>query len=298
MTIHSITSALGIRSHGRRDHFVATIVCQADCDASLRLGPLWAQASTAPSRLYKCFPSEGGILVPAIVKPANGTFPHHWTPGGVNRSFSTCMDLAPTFLDLAGIALPAAPSPAPGSRDCDDCNGAPVVSSKVIHRGKAVHGMKGFSWANYFGRNVRADNLVENGKPLSGEWAIYPSDRAVGWELHAQAALRKGEYKIVFLRNTHGGKAVMDDGDDTSGWELFNVSKDPGETVDLSDKEPEKRKELLRHWDEYVTECGLVWGPNALDAGLSKEEAPHLHDVDLELQKTWLQVPGGQRPNL
>jgi arylsulfatase len=158
--------------------------------------------------------------------------------------------------------------------------------------------MKGLSWANYFGRNLRAVRVVENGKPLSGEWAIYPSDRAVGWELHAQAALRKGEYKIVFLRNTHGGKAVMDDQDDTSGWELFNVSKDPGETVDLSDKEPEKRKELLRHWDEYVTECGLVWGPNALDGGLSEEEAPHLHDVDLELQKTWLQVPSGQRPNL
>lgn len=28
------------------------------------LGPLWAQASTAPSRLYKGFPAEGGILVP------------------------------------------------------------------------------------------------------------------------------------------------------------------------------------------------------------------------------------------
>jgi arylsulfatase len=27
-------------------------------------GPRWAQASTAPSRLYKAYPTEGGVRVP------------------------------------------------------------------------------------------------------------------------------------------------------------------------------------------------------------------------------------------
>lgn len=235
-----------------------------------RLGPLWAQASTAPSRLYKCFPSEGGILVPAIVKPAKGTLTQNWTPGGLNRSFMTCMDLAPTFLDLAGLSL------------------KPEGDGKVLHRGKAVHAMTGCSWAAYFGRGEHAD-------PAAGdEWAVYPSTRPIGWELHAQAALRKGEWKIVHLPKTHGGKSSG--WDDEYGWELFNVTNDPGENVDLADKEPEKFKELLAHWDEYVTENGLVWGPGAMLPGLSKEEAPLLNDKDVEMQRAWIQTPEGGQP--
>ncbi|RSH93041.1 hypothetical protein EHS25_007394 [Saitozyma podzolica] len=126
--------------------------------------------------------------------------------------------------------------------------------------------MSGCSWMEYFGRDRRADSRVQNGKPLGEEYAIYPPDRAVGWELHAQAALRKGDYKIVFLKQSHGGKAVMNDRDDEGGWELFNIAADPGETVDLSKEKPEKLQELLDHWSEYVTDYGVVWEIVAADS--------------------------------
>ena len=237
------------------------------CKLTTRLGPLWAQASTAPSRLYKCFPSEGGIRVPCVVKLPNGTYNPQWQKGGFNRSFSTCMDIAPTFLDLVGVSM---------KQD----------GNKMLHRGKLVHGHKGQSWKKYLQSTEASKDSGEN-----QEFAFWPEDKAIGWELHAMAALKKGHYKIVFIREKHGGKATRDD--DPNGWEMFNVTEDPGETVDISAKEPEKFKELMADWEVYVKETGLVWGDGAMVPGLSKEEAPHLHDVDMELQKTWLQTPSG-----
>ncbi len=37
-------------------------------DSFVWYGPRWAQASTAPSRLYKMYSTEGGIRVPMVVK--------------------------------------------------------------------------------------------------------------------------------------------------------------------------------------------------------------------------------------
>ncbi|MBT5073468.1 MAG: arylsulfatase [Kordiimonadaceae bacterium] len=66
-------------------------------------GPHWAQASSAPSRLFKGFPTQGGIKVPAIIN-----FPGKI--GGREDQFSnefmTILDLAPTFLELAETKHP------------------------------------------------------------------------------------------------------------------------------------------------------------------------------------------------
>ncbi|WP_348945233.1 arylsulfatase [Chitinibacter sp. FCG-7] len=64
-------------------------------------GPRWAQAGTAPSRLYKAFTTEGGIRVPALI--------HHPAlarQGQISSQFATVMDLTPTILELAGVAHP------------------------------------------------------------------------------------------------------------------------------------------------------------------------------------------------
>jgi hypothetical protein len=43
-------------------------------------------------------------------------------------------------------------------------------------------------------------------------------------------------------------------------WELFDLAVDPGETNDLAESQPEKLKEMLNGWDQYVVETGTVWG--------------------------------------
>ncbi|CAG8291816.1 unnamed protein product [Penicillium salamii] len=233
------------------------------------LGPLWAQASTAPSRLFKGFPSQGGILVPCVIKPPASDFPLI-SPGSFNRSFTTVMDFVPTFLDLAGVSLSQATT-----------NGTRAM---IKFRGRNVHAVRGKSWVPFFSR----------GESIEGNeiWAIHSSSEAIGWELHSRAALRKGDWKIVHFAKVQGGAGEGDD-----GWELFNVIQDPGEMSDLAQNEPEKLQELLKCWDEYVIECGIVWGEGATTPGLGKDEAPELWEDETALQKCWMEARGGVRPD-
>jgi arylsulfatase A-like enzyme len=64
-------------------------------------GPRWAQAATAPSRLYKMFTTEGGIRVVAFV-----TYPRVPRQAAIGTAFATVMDIMPTVLELAGVAHP------------------------------------------------------------------------------------------------------------------------------------------------------------------------------------------------
>lgn len=59
-------------------------------------GPGWAQAGGGLLRLWKAFPTEGGMRVPAILRVPGAR------PGPVSASLDI-RDVAPTLLDLAGI---------------------------------------------------------------------------------------------------------------------------------------------------------------------------------------------------
>src|SRR3546814_6095866 len=60
----------------------------------------WAEVGTAPFRLFKSFPSEGGISVPAIVKmPGSRSL----APSG---AYAQLTDIVPTVLALTGVAPP------------------------------------------------------------------------------------------------------------------------------------------------------------------------------------------------
>jgi arylsulfatase len=66
------------------------------------MGPSWAQASSAPFRLFKSFTSQGGIRSPLIVKVPGRVD----TAGQWNHTFVHVTDLLPTFLELAGAEYP------------------------------------------------------------------------------------------------------------------------------------------------------------------------------------------------
>ena len=62
----------------------------------------WAQASLAPSRMFKAFTSEGGIRSPSLVKlPGKAA-----NAGTMNHSFFHVRDIMPTLLDAAGVQPP------------------------------------------------------------------------------------------------------------------------------------------------------------------------------------------------
>ena len=64
-------------------------------DSYVTLGPSWARATAAPWRDSKSKVAEGGIRVPAFVVLPDGN-------AGVDSSFMRVMDLAPTFVEIAG----------------------------------------------------------------------------------------------------------------------------------------------------------------------------------------------------
>ncbi len=67
----------------------------------LAYGPQWAEASSAPFRLHKVYPSEGGQVAPAIIA-GNGVRRRR----DFSDAYLTPMDFAPTFLEIAGGRYP------------------------------------------------------------------------------------------------------------------------------------------------------------------------------------------------
>lgn len=64
------------------------------------LGPYWAQAASAPYRLYKGVITEGGTRVAAFV-----TFPGAARQKAVGTAFTSVMDVTPTILDAASLRV-------------------------------------------------------------------------------------------------------------------------------------------------------------------------------------------------
>lgn len=183
----------------------------------------------------------GGIRVPFVMRYPPFT---DKVAGQILPPFSTVMDIMPTMLELAGIAHPA-PGPSNGT-----------------YRDHEVFPMRGKSWSSYF--NHAQTQASSKGK--DDRAAIHTNDDpAVGWEMYGRAALRKGDWKILWMPVDAYGKAK---------WELFDLSTDPGETHDLADEKPEKVEELLVEWEKYVKETGVVWGAPFSDAGI--EDWMHL----------------------
>ena len=85
---------------------------------------------------------------------------------------------------------------------------------------------------------------------------VRSADETLGYELFFRRALRKGDWKVVFLpaptnNYTRGGVS-------TGRWQLFNVATDPGETKDLAAAEPGRLADLVGAYERYARAKGVV----------------------------------------
>jgi arylsulfatase len=122
-------------------------------------GLRWAEVSAAPFHLFKGTTAEGGISVPAIIQ-----MPKALRRQGVERGVARVDDLAPTFLDLAGIPVPTE---------------APTDTSKHPITGQSILPM-----------------LAARGSP-------HPHDSLAG-ELFGNAYYREGNLKLLGMRPQAG----------------------------------------------------------------------------------------------
>jgi len=133
--------------------------------------------------------------------------------GKHNDAFVHVMDISATILDAVGVDHPGS-----------------------SYNGRKVEPLRG-----------RSMMKVLNGKSNF----IYDKDTAVSWEMLGFRAVRKGDFKLVWLPLPFGN-------DD---WQLYNLSTDPAELSDLSKNQPKLRKEMIEIWKQYSKDVGVVLPP-------------------------------------
>ena len=131
----------------------------------------------------------------------------------IGTAFTTVMDIAPTVLELAGVTHPG-----------------------TEYRGRDVAPMRGGSLVPYLS---------------GGAEAVHDADTDTGWELFGRRAIRRGDWKALYLPRPYGPGA----------WQLYDLSADPGEIDDLAASRPDKLAELLALWDRYVEDTGVILDP-------------------------------------
>ena len=109
---------------------------------------------------------------------------------------------------------------------------------------------------------------LEGAKPMTGRSllpllrgetsAVYGPDDAIVIEVSGNAAVIKGDYKLTRNQLPHGD----------ARWRLYDLSKDPGETTDLSASLPEIYDDLSAEYAAYSKRAGVLEVPegyNSLD---------------------------------
>jgi len=107
------------------------------------------------------------------------------------------------------------------------------VEHPSTFQGREVVPMQGKSWVEMLDQETRSPRGPD-------EW--------LGWELFGNRAIRQGDWKISWHYEPFG----------TWDWQLFDLSKDPGEQYDLSQEFPQRRQALIALWDEYVKRNGVI----------------------------------------
>ena len=76
----------------------------------------------------------------------------------------------------------------------------------------------------------------------------YLDTESVGLEVTGNSALFKGDFKIVRNRPPNG----------SNQWELYNLFEDPGETINLAKRMPNKLHELTEDYEKYAEKNGVI----------------------------------------
>jgi arylsulfatase A len=164
-----------------------------------------SHGSAGPLRGMKLHLYEGGIRVPGIVR-----WPGHTQPGQVVSEPVCGLDVLPTLVEVTGAKLP-------DDRAIDGTSMLPIFAGKTIDRKEPLY------WHYYHSiGNPKAAMRV-------GEWMILGQwDAAMG---PAGGGFRTGDMDPIKTAQL-------------TNFELYNLSNDLGEQIDLAEQEPEHLKRL------------------------------------------------------
>ena len=137
--------------------------------------------------------------------------------GAKSNAFTFATDITPTILELAGVAHPG-----------------------NSYKGREVEPTIGKSLSPLLEGKVKQ---------------VHAKDENVGYELSGNAALFRGDYKLVRNRGPVGDNQ----------WHLFNIVTDPGETNDLREKMPDLFADLKAAYRDYAEINDVLEVPEDFD---------------------------------
>ncbi|MEI7443519.1 MAG: arylsulfatase, partial [Burkholderiales bacterium] len=184
-------------------------------------GPSWASASAAPLSGYKFFAGEGGIRVPLIVAGVPGA-----ASGSIHAGLAHVIDIAPTLLELAGVAHPA------GARARTDA-GSAATPPDPGSASPPVEPLAGRSLLPVL-RDPQA--------------RLRAPDESIGYELSGNRALYRGDLKLT------SSLAPLGDG----RWRLYDLKADPGETRDLAESMPTVVAAMRAEYEDWARAHGVL----------------------------------------
>lgn len=192
----------------------------------LQYGLRWAEVSATPFRLTKGYAGEGSVATPLIVK----------LPGQTARlpdlsALTHVTDNTATFLALAGITPPTQAAP----RDIDAATGLDRNRGKVVYNGRNVYPVTGKSLL-----------------PLLEGKALAARSEPLGHESYGRAFLISGDGKWKAMWNEPPVGPL--DGH----WELYDLTKDRGETTDLAAQNPGLTSSMVLQWQDFMKSVGGV----------------------------------------
>jgi arylsulfatase len=108
-------------------------------------------------------------------------------------------------------------------------------------------------WLPTFAELAGAGTQNVSGKSLVGLLTgsveqVRDSNEAVGMEIWGKRGIIANGYKLV-----SSGKP-----NELVDWELYNLQADPGEQVDLAQRESEVFNSMLKHWNDYVADNNVI----------------------------------------
>jgi arylsulfatase/uncharacterized sulfatase len=86
--------------------------------------------------------------------------------------------------------------------------------------------------------------------------SVHSADKPLGYELSGNAVLFKGDYKLVKNLPPYG------DG----RWQLYNITTDPGETIDLSGSDPERFATMQNDYAAFAKANNVLPMPDGYTA--------------------------------
>lgn len=207
----------------------------------LQYGLRWAEVSAAPLRQTKGHAGEGGIGTPLIVKlpgqtkglPAIGPFTH-------------VTDVTASILAAARVQPPTQPAPVA----IDPATGENRNKGKVVYGDRLVYPVTGVSLLDVVASKQQGDANGNGAGNAYGHPRVHTTPFAGeaygrGWIVSAD-----GRWKALWTEPPTG---PLD-----GHWELFDVQRDKGETLDLSASYPDVLDGLVSQWKDYLKRVGGV----------------------------------------